>query len=73
MLLQGGTIAITGLPIDEAKFKTENKIVDEEIIKLLNVIFKLYRLLWINLNKRKIKRRRSNKLQRPKKRNDYLK
>ena len=37
MILQGGTIAITGLPLDEAKFKTENKIVDEELTKLLSV------------------------------------
>lgn len=38
MLLQGGTISITGLPIEEAKFKTENKVTDEALIALLNVV-----------------------------------
>jgi hypothetical protein len=38
MILQGGTITITGLPIDLAKFKTENKIEDEAVLQLLNVM-----------------------------------
>jgi hypothetical protein len=31
------TIALTGLPLDENAFKTEKKIADEEINKLLEV------------------------------------
>lgn len=37
MILQGGTIAITGLPVDLAKFKTENAIKDEGVKALLSV------------------------------------
>jgi len=36
MILQGGTITITGLPIDEAQYKTEKKIADENLIALLS-------------------------------------
>lgn len=61
MLLQGGTIAITGLPIDEAKFKTDKKIVDEDLIKILNVENDLFRPLWIELNKRRIRKRKLRK------------
>jgi len=35
MILQGGTLAITGLPIDEADYKSEHKIEDQAIIDLL--------------------------------------
>lgn len=35
LLLQGGTIAITGLPIETEKFKTENKIEDAAVLELL--------------------------------------
>ena len=75
MLLQGGPIAITGLPLDEAKFKTERKIVDEDLIKLLSVQFILFRCQWTRLIKRKTRRRRSKKLQKLRKlqRIDYLK
>lgn len=37
MILQGHTIAITGLPLDETKFKSTFKIEDEEIKKLLTL------------------------------------
>lgn len=35
MITKGKTIALTGLPIDEELYKTENSIKDEEILKLL--------------------------------------
>jgi hypothetical protein len=31
MILAGGTIAITGLPLDESKLKTDKKIKNEEL------------------------------------------
>lgn len=37
MILQGGTIAITGLPVDLTKFKSENSIADEGVLELLKV------------------------------------
>jgi hypothetical protein len=39
MILSGGTIQITGLPLDTNKFKTENKIVDESVLTVINVRF----------------------------------
>jgi len=35
LILQGQTTAITGLPIDESQFKTENKITEQFILDLL--------------------------------------
>jgi len=35
MILKGSTIAITGIPIDEKRYKTDKKITDEAILKLL--------------------------------------
>lgn len=37
MILSGGTITITGLPVDANKYKTENKIVDESVLTIINV------------------------------------
>jgi len=36
LILKGSTIAITGLPIDNAHYKSDKAIKDEEILKLLN-------------------------------------
>lgn len=36
MILSGGTITITGLPVDANKYKTENKIVDESVLTIIN-------------------------------------
>ena len=44
MITKGKTTALTGLPIDEALFKTENAIKDEDILALLAVHFYLCRL-----------------------------
>jgi len=37
MILKGGTVVVSGLPLDLAKYKTENKITDEKIVALLAV------------------------------------
>ncbi len=37
MVTKGKTTALTGLPIDEALFKTEHSIKDEELLKLINL------------------------------------
>ena len=37
MITKGKTTAMTGLPIDEAQFKTENELKDEAILQLLAV------------------------------------
>ncbi len=42
MITKGKTTALTGLPLDEALFKTENSIKDEKILELLAVIFPLF-------------------------------
>jgi hypothetical protein len=39
MITKGKTTALTGLPIDEAQFKTENEIKDQAILDLLAVTF----------------------------------
>lgn len=41
MILQGGTITITGVPLDLTKFKSENSIVDEGVLQLLSVHFEV--------------------------------
>ena len=40
IILQTGTIAITGLPIKTQTYKTENKITDQALIKVLEVYIK---------------------------------
>lgn len=45
MITKGKTTALTGLPIDEALFKTENVLKDEKILELLAVSLNLFRLL----------------------------
>lgn len=35
MILKGGTLAITGLPVEDTKFKTANKIADKGILDIL--------------------------------------
>ena len=66
LILKGSTIAITGLPLDISKFKTDKKIEDESLIQLinvglyfLNIMFMIiyYRHRWI----KKVKRRRRRK------------
>lgn len=42
MITKGKTTALTGLPLDEALFKTENSIKDEKILELLAVFFPLF-------------------------------
>lgn len=37
MITKGKTTALTGLPIDEALFKSEHEIKDEQILKLINL------------------------------------
>lgn len=37
MITKGKTTALTGLPLDEAQFKTENEIKDQAILDLLAV------------------------------------
>ena len=37
MITKGKTTALTGLPIDESMFKTENELKDEEILNLLSL------------------------------------
>lgn len=65
MILQGGTISITGLPVDLAKFKSENSITDEAILHLLNVRNGVRcRLRWIRLSRGNRRRRRLRKLKR---------
>ena len=64
LILKGSTIAITGLPLDISKFKTDKKIEDESLIQLINVsIFKIWFYDYSNLNRhqwiKKVKRRRS--------------
>jgi hypothetical protein len=41
-ILGSSTVAITGLDVDEKIFHTDNKIDDEEILKLLSVIIFLF-------------------------------
>lgn len=41
MITKGKTTALTGLVIDDANFKTENSIKDEQVLGLLSVIFYL--------------------------------
>lgn len=36
MITKGKTTALTGLPIDESLFKSENQIKNEEVLKLLS-------------------------------------
>lgn len=45
MITKGKTTALTGLPVDEALFKTENELKDEAILKLLAVNIILFRPL----------------------------
>lgn len=42
MITKGKTTALTGLPVDEAQFKTEHSIKDEQVLSLLSVIYKLF-------------------------------
>lgn len=42
MITKGKTTALTGLPLDEALFKTENSIKDEKILELLAVPIPLF-------------------------------
>ena len=42
MITKGKTTALTGLPLDEALFKTENSIKDEKILELLAVHIPLF-------------------------------
>lgn len=54
MITKGKTTALTGLPVDDAQFKTEHSIKDEQILALLSVIFSLILSnRWTNPNKRK--------------------
>ena len=39
MITKGKTTALTGLPVDEAQFKTDHTIKDEKILELLAVFF----------------------------------
>lgn len=59
MITKGKTTALTGLPIDEALFKSEHEIKDQAILDLLAVIIMLFSYQWTNLNKRR--RRKSSK------------
>ena len=68
LILKGSTIAITGLPLDVSKFKTDKKIEDESLIQLINVglyfvniIYMIiyYRHQWIKKVKRRRKRKKS--------------
>jgi len=61
MITKGKTTALTGLPLDEALFKTENSIKDEKILELLAVNIPLFSYPWIKPSKRN-KRRNSKKL-----------
>ena len=55
MITKGKTTALTGLPVDDAQFKTEHSIKDEQILGLLSVkIYFILSNLWTNLNKRKL-------------------
>lgn len=45
MVTKGKTTALTGLPIDEAQFKSEFSIKDQKVLGLLAVNFYLFRLL----------------------------
>jgi len=36
MILKGTTLAITGLPLDNTKYKSDKKVEDEAILKLLS-------------------------------------
>ncbi len=54
MITKGKTTALTGLPVDDAQFKTEHSIKDEQILALLSVnIYVILSNLWKKLNKRK--------------------
>ena len=39
MITKGKTTALTGLPLDEAQFKTENELKDEGLLQLLAVLY----------------------------------
>ena len=55
MITKGKTTALTGLPVDDAQFKTEHSIKDEQVLGLLSVIiYFILSNLWTNLNKRKL-------------------
>lgn len=57
MITKGKTTALTGLPIDEAQFKSEFSIKDQKVLDLLAVNIYLSRHLW-----RKTQRKRNQKL-----------
>jgi hypothetical protein len=50
MITKGKTTALTGLPVDDAQFKTENSIKDEQVLGLLVVI--IYFILAIHVKSR---------------------
>lgn len=63
MITKGKTTALTGLPVDDAQFKTEHSIKDEQILGLLTV--KIYFILAIygqSLTKESKKARASQEL-----------
>ncbi len=63
MITKGKTTALTGLPVDDAHFKTEHAIKDEQILALLSVNFYLiFSNLWKRLSKKKLESKNPPKL-----------
>ena len=60
MITKGKTTALTGLPIDEAQFKTEHEIKDQAILDLLAVSIFLFSNLWTRLSRRRRRRNSRN-------------
>jgi hypothetical protein len=55
MITKGKTTALTGLPLDENLFKTENSIKDEKILELLAVNIPLFLVIYGQSRTKKIK------------------
>jgi hypothetical protein len=55
MITKGKTTALTGLPLDENLFKTENSIKDEKILELLAVNIFLFLVIYGQSRTKKIK------------------
>lgn len=57
MITKGKTTALTGLPLDESQFKTENEIKDQTVLDLLAVTLYLFSCRWIRPSRRRKRRK----------------
>ena len=50
VMLQSGTILLTGLPFEEENYETEKKVTDPEMIELLKVSNSHFEILFLETN-----------------------